>query len=141
MDWPTRTRSGTTEDIFLVKFNSSGTKQWSVFHGGTGNDVASGLAVDTSGNAYITGNTNADLDGQTNVGGHDLFVMKYDTSGSRLWTQMLGTASGEYGRSVAVDASGNAYLTGHTAGNLDGATNNGGNDAFIVKYDTSGTLQ
>ena len=133
--------SGTTEDVFLVKFNSSGTKQWSVFHGGTGNDVASGLAVDTSANAYITGNTNADLDGQTNVGGHDLFVMKYDTSGSRLWTQMLGTASDENGRSVAVDAGGNAYLTGHTAGNLDGATNSGVSDAYLVKYDTSGALQ
>ena len=133
--------SGATEDIFLVKFNSSGTKQWSVFHGGTGNDVASGLAVDTSGNAYITGNTNADLDGQTNVGATTSPAMKYDTSGTRLWTQMLGTASGEYGRSVAVDASGNAYLTGLTAGNLDGATNAGGNDGYLVKYDTSGTLQ
>ncbi len=133
--------SGTTEDVFLVKFNSSGTKQWSVFHGGTGSDVASGLAVDTSGNIYITGNTNADLDGQTNAGGHDLFVMKYDSSGTRSWTQMLGTASGEYGRSIAVDTGGNAYLTGHTAGNLDGATNSGGNDAYIVKYDTSGALQ
>ena len=133
--------SGATEDVFLVKFNSSGTKQWSVFHGGTGNDVASGLAVDTSGNAYIAGNTNADLDGQTNVGGHDLFVMKYDTSGSRLWTQMLGTASGEYGRSVAVDGSGNAYLTGLTGGNLDDASSAGGNDGYLVKYDTSGALQ
>jgi hypothetical protein len=99
------------------------------------------LAVDTSGNAYITGNTNADLDGQTNVGGHDLFVMKYDTSGTRQWTGMLGTALGEYGRSVAVDGSGNSYLTGMTDGNLDGVTNAGGNDAYLVKYDTSGTLQ
>jgi len=133
--------TGATEDVFLAKFNSSGTKQWSRFFGGTGNDVASGLAVDTSGNAYITGNTNADLDGQTNVGGHDLFVMKYDTSGTRQWTQMLGTALGEYGRSVAVDGSGNSYLTGMTDGNLDGVTNAGGNDAYLVKYDTSGTLQ
>ncbi|HEX7540068.1 MAG TPA: SBBP repeat-containing protein, partial [Syntrophales bacterium] len=118
-----------------------GTKQWSRFHGGTGSDVATGMAVDTSGNVYITGNTNADLDGQTNAGGHDLFVMKYDSSGTRLWTQMLGTASGEYGRSVAVDGSGNSFLTGFTSGNLDGATNNGSNDAYIVKYDTNGTLQ
>ena len=63
------------------------------------------------------------------------------TSGTRQWTRLLGTTSGEYGRSVAVDGSGNAYLTGHTSGNLDGATNNGGNDAYLVKYDTSGALQ
>jgi hypothetical protein len=54
---------------------------------------------------------------------------------------LLGTASGEYGRSVAVDGSGNSFLTGLTAGNLDGATNSGGNDAYLVKYDTSGNLQ
>ena len=133
--------SGTTEDIFLVKFNSSGTKQWSVFHGATGNDVASGLTVDSSGNAYISGNTNAALDGFTPAGSHDLILLKYNTSGTRQWTSMLGTTAGDYGRSVAVDTSGTAFMTGHTSGNLDGATNAGGNDGFIVKYDTSGNLQ
>ena len=68
-------------------------------------------------------------------------LVKYNTSGTRQWTRMLGTASGEYGRSVAVDGSGNAYLTGLTGGNLDGAINAGGNDGYLVKYDTSGNLQ
>jgi hypothetical protein len=54
---------------------------------------------------------------------------------------MLGTTAGDYGRSVAVDTSGTTYMTGLTAGNLDGASNAGGNDGFIVKYDTSGNLQ
>jgi chitodextrinase len=130
-----------SEDVFVAKFNSSGTKQWSRFFGTATNDVASGLAVDGSGNVYITGNSDGALDGEINAGGHDLFLVKYNTSGTRQWTRLLGTASGEYGRSVAVDGSGNAYLTGHTSGNLDGATNNGGNDAYLVKYDTSGNLQ
>lgn len=139
--WTNTDGSGTTEDIFLAKFNSSGTKQWSVFHGGAGNDVASGLAVDSSGNAYISGNTNAALDGLTPAGSHDLILIKYDTSGNRQWTSMLGTTAGDYARSVAVDSSGTTYMTGHTSGDLDGAANSGGTDGFIVKYDSSGNLQ
>jgi hypothetical protein len=88
--WSNTDGSGTTQDVFLAKFNASGTKQWSVFHGGTGNDVASGLAVDSSGNAYISGNTNALLDGFTPAGDHDLILIKYNTSGTRQWTTMLG---------------------------------------------------
>ncbi|MBP8695902.1 MAG: SBBP repeat-containing protein [Syntrophobacterales bacterium] len=130
-----------SEDIFVAKFNSSGTKQWSVFHGGAGNDVASGLAVDSSGNAYVFGNTDAALDGFTPAGSHDLILIKYDTSGTRQWTRMLGTTAGDCARSVAVDTSGNTYMTGDTSGNLDGATNSGGTDGFIVKYDTNGNLQ
>jgi len=130
-----------TEDIFLIKYNSSGSKQWSVFHDGAGNDVVWGMAVDTGGNVYINGNTNADLDGQVNAGSHDSILLKYDSSGTRQWTRMLGTSSGEYARGMAVDGSDNPYITGFTSGNLDGVTNAGGNDGFIVKYDTSGTLQ
>jgi hypothetical protein len=42
---------------------------------------------------------------------------------------------------MAVDSGENAFITGFTSGNLDGVTNSGGNDGFIVKYDASGTLQ
>ena len=52
-----------------------------------------------------------------------------------------GDHVGRVARGTAVDGNGNAYLTGHTSGNLDGATNIGGNDAYLVKYDTSGALQ
>ncbi|HOD36683.1 MAG TPA: SBBP repeat-containing protein [Syntrophales bacterium] len=130
-----------TEDIFLVKYDSSGSKQWSVFHGGAGNDVVWGMAADSDGNVYLNGNTDADLDGLVNAGGHDSILLKYNTSGTRQWTRMLGTSSDEYARGMAVDGSGNPYITGHTSGNLDGVTNAGGNDGFIVKYDASGNLQ
>jgi chitodextrinase len=133
--------SGSTEDIFLLKYDSSGAKQWSVFHGGAGNDVIYGMAVDTGGDVYLNGNTNADLDGQVNAGGHDSVLLKYNSAGVRQWTRMLGTASGEYARNMAVDGTDNPFITGHTSGNLDGVTNAGGNDGFIVKYDTSGNLQ
>jgi hypothetical protein len=103
------------------------------------------MAVDSGGNVYINGNTNADLDGQVNSGGHDSILLKYNSAGVRQWTRMLGTSSGEYARGMAVDSGDNAFITGFTSGftsgNLDGVTNSGGNDGFIVKYDASGTLQ
>jgi hypothetical protein len=125
----------------LRKFNSSGTKQWSALHGGAGSDVVYGMAVDSGGNVYINGNTTADRDGQVNSGSHDSILLKYNSAGVRQWTRMLGTSSGEYARGMAVDSGDNAFITGFTSGNLDGVTNSGGNDGFIVKYDASGTLQ
>jgi chitodextrinase len=133
--------TGSTEDLFLIKYDSAGAKQWSVFHGGAGNDVTYGMAVDSGGNIYINGNTNADLDGQVNSGGHDSVLLKYNSAGVRQWTRMLGTSSGEYARGMAVDSGNNAFITGFTSGNLDGVTNSGGNDGFIVMYDASGNLQ
>jgi chitodextrinase len=133
--------TGSSEDLFLIKYDSAGAKQWSVFHGGAGNDVTYGMAVGSGGNIYINGNTNADLDGQVNSGSHDSILLKYNPAGVRQWTRILGTSSGEYARGMAVDSGDNAYITGFTSGNLDGVTNSGGNDGFIVKYDTSGNLQ
>jgi len=88
--------------------------------------------------AYVAGHTLGGLDGNTSAGGDDLFLVKYDTNGNKLWTRQLGTSSldGAYG--VAVDGSGNAYVAGHTLGGLDGNTSAGGDDLFLVKYDTNG---
>jgi hypothetical protein len=66
----------------LRKFNSSGTKQWSALHGGAGSDVVYGMAVDSGENAFITGFTSGNLDGVTNSGGNDGFIVKYDASGT-----------------------------------------------------------
>ena len=122
--------------------NWSGTKQL----GSSLGDVAHGISTDSSGNVYVTGSTWGGLDGNTNAGGDDLFVVKYDSDGIKQWTQQLGTYTSDEARGISTDLSGNAYVTGYTQGDLDGNTHTGGKgmysgDLFVVKYDTNGNKQ
>jgi len=132
--------SGRT-DAFVIKFNSSDTKQWTKKLGTWQNDLANGVATDSSGNFYVTGFTYQDLDGNTSAGNADLFVAKYNSSGTKQWTKQLGTSKHDRARGVVTDSSGNVYVTGDTYGGLDGNTNAGYNDLFVVKYNSSGTKQ
>ena len=65
------------------------------------------------------------------------------SSSSSTWsgTKQLGTSSGDYAYGVAVDSSGNVYAAGSTDGGLDGNSNAGGTDLFVVKYNSSGVKQ
>jgi hypothetical protein len=128
-------------DLFLVKYNSSGTKQWTQQLGTSSDDGAQGVTVDSSDNIYVTGYTSGGLDGNTNSGSADLFLVKYNSSGTKQWTKQLGTSSGESGVGVTVDSSDNIYVTGGTSGGLDGNTSVGGTDIFLVKYLDNGTKQ
>jgi len=132
--------SGRT-DLFVVKYNSSGTRQWTKLLGTSETDLANGVATDSSGNVYVAGVTYKHLDGNTSAGKADLFVVKYNSSGTKQWTQQLGTSSRDHARGVATDSSGNVYVTGDTYGGIDGNTNAGYNDLFVVKYNSSGTKQ
>jgi len=128
-------------DLFVVKYNSSGTKQWTKQLGTSSNDYAYGVATDSSANVYVTGYTYGGLDGNTSAGNYDLFVVKYNSSGTKQWTKQLGTSSYDYASGVATDSSGNVYVTGYTGGGLDGNTSAGNADIFVVKYNSSGTKQ
>jgi len=67
----------------VVKYNSSGTKQWTKQLGTSSDDSANGVATDSSGNVYVTGYTQGGLDGNTSAGGTDIFVVKYNSSGTK----------------------------------------------------------
>jgi len=133
--------TGHYEDIFLTKYDASGTKQWTKQIGTGGDDGGSGVATDSLGNIYVTGYTWGDLDGNTNSGGKDIFLIKYDASGTKQWTEQLGTGSNDEGIGIAIDNSDNIFVTGSTSGGLDGNTNSGGLDIFLTKYDTDGNRQ
>jgi len=133
--------SAGVSDIFLVKYNATGTKQWTRQLGTSSNDYGYAVTVDTNGNIYVTGDTNGSMDGNTSAGGSDMFIVKYDSTGVKQWTRQLGTVADDYGWGVAVDASENVYVTGATNGNLDGNTSAGYSDIFLVKYNSSGVKQ
>jgi hypothetical protein len=135
-----------TKDYYIAKFNSSGTKLWVVQAGVAGKTTESNAAaVDSSGNVYIAGDTNTNLQaGSGNAtGGYDYFVAKYNSAGTRLWVkQRGGTGNNTFGLGLAVDASGNAFVSGNTGVNLSAGSGSsvGGADGFVAKYDTSGTF-
>ena len=89
------------------------------------------------------------LDGNTNLGAYDIFLIKYDTSGSKQWTKLTGTSStinnGDYPSDIVIDSSDNIYITGTTTGNIDGNDNSSYDktreDIFVIKYNTSGAVQ
>ena len=76
----------------MVKYNSSGTKQWTKQLGTSSTDTANGVATDSSGNVYVAGGTYGGLDGNTGSGVNDLFVVKYNSSGTKQWTNQLGSS-------------------------------------------------
>ena len=117
-----------------MKYNSSGTKQWTQQLGTSSTDVGWGLTSDSSDNIYVSGYTYGGLDGNTNSGSEDIFLVKYNSSGTKQWTQQLGTSSTDVGWGLTSDSSDNIYVSGYTYGGLDGNTNSGGYDIFLVKY-------
>ncbi len=121
--------STNSNDMIVVKYNSSGVIQWQKYLGGASyTDRGVGIAVDSSGNVYIGGYTYG-----VGAGGYDAFIVKYNSSGTVQWQRTLGGVGHDFGMGIDIDSSGNAYITGR-----DG----GGSGAFIVaKYDTSGSIQ
>ncbi|HWB95380.1 MAG TPA: hypothetical protein VG672_01725 [Bryobacteraceae bacterium] len=126
------------QDVYLRKFDPSGNVQWSQKFGGTGFDVAWGVAADASG-AYIVGNSGAGLSGEPTG---QLFIRKYDPSGNVLWTQTFGTLGiTEYAHGVSVSSSG-VYVIGSTEELIGVQTLPTFDlDAYVRKYDTNGNLQ
>lgn len=132
-----------TSDMFVTKYASDGTKQWTRQLGvATKYAQAKAITVDSSLNVYVMGVTNGNLDGNTLAGPADFFVTKYNSTGVKQWTRTLGGAGvGLSVGGIAVDSSGNTYVAGYASGNFDGNTSLGPYDTFITKYNTSGTKQ
>jgi uncharacterized delta-60 repeat protein len=133
-----QTNSG-SNDAFVTKYNTDGTKAWTKLLGSSVNDYAQSLTTGSDGAIYVAGYTDGNLDGQVNSGGVDAFVTKYNTDGTKVWTKLLGSSVNDYAYSLTTGSDGAIYVAGFTEGNLDGQTNSGGDDAFVTKYNTDGT--
>ena len=129
------------QDIFLVKIDNATVKHWTKQLGSSSNDTGRGVAVSSSENIYVTGITSGGLDGFTNLGEEDIFLVKYNSSGTKQWTRQLGTSRSDIAHGVAVHSNSSIYVTGETRGGLDNNTNSGDKDIFLVKYNSSGTRQ
>ncbi|MEP7290088.1 MAG: SBBP repeat-containing protein [Chloroflexota bacterium] len=141
-------------DVFVVKLNTAGTGLvYSTYLSG-GNDAPSAIAVDSSGSVYVTGHTSS-TDFPTTVGAfqtifggsNDAFATKLNTTGTALiYSTFLGGSGEDIGTAIAVNSTGNAYITGYTYSptfpTTPGAfqtTFNGVNDVFVVKLNAAGT--
>jgi hypothetical protein len=149
--------SGGQQDGFIAKLNSQGSELlYSTYLGGMGDDNVAALALDTSGNVYVTGGTASPNFPAVNAfqprirGGQDAFVAKLGPSGTTLiYSTYLGGSGGtvgmpECGTGIDVDGAGNAYVTGTTS-SLDFPvvaplqnSLNGSLDAFIAKVNPAG---
>jgi hypothetical protein len=154
----TKTASyGVEYDIFVTRINSIGTYGWTRRMGYISEDVGYGIAMDPSGNVYVTGSFKdtvdfgADFgatDSKTSAGENDIFISKINANGSYGWSRRMGGGLDDYGYSIAVDPSGNVYVTGIFRSTVDfgadfGATDSktsaGENDIFITKTNANGS--
>src|SRR5207302_10296134 len=138
---------GGGDDVFLAKLNPAGSALvYSTYLGGSQSDVGNGIAVDSTDNVYLTGYTQSPDFPTANPlqpmygGFQDAFVAKLDSSGSTLlYSTYLGGSGVEFGIGIAVDSTGNLYVTGQTASanfptaNALQPANGGGDDAFVAK--------
>ncbi len=142
-------------DAFVAKLNPAGTALlYATYIGGSGDDRAHGLTLDSSGNAIITGTTTSPnfplVAAYQSVlsGGRDAFVAKLNSVGNLLvFSTYFGGAGYENGNGVASDSSGNVYVVGDTySTNLPvlsavQSLNRGRQDGFAVKFNSAGALQ
>jgi hypothetical protein len=146
------------DDVFVAMYDSTGALVWAKREGGTKDAFGAGIAVDGLGNSYVTGG----LDGAatfgpgevnetslTSAGDDDVFVAMYDSSGALVWAKHAGGSAHDLPAGIAVDGSGNSYVTGEFLGtatfgpgetNETSLTSAGDEDIFVAKYDTSGAL-
>lgn len=161
------TPGGTGNQMFLVKYNTSGVAQWAASVIGVGNITPNGVAVDTVGNAYVCGayngissvyNAGKQLSSTVSLRGTNgnnaaVVLFKFNTAGVAQWASTIDGGGNDIGYAVAVDASGDPYVTGVLGTpifyNSDGTTASlparpvasNGTATSVVKYNAAGFTQ
>jgi len=140
------------DDLFIVKYDGMGNLLWAQGFGGNGKDNSKCIVADASGNIYITGEYasptltfgNTTL---TNVDTIDVFIAKYNPTGSLIWAKGIGGSGIETGNGAATDASGNLYITGNFTSTtlsfgsftlINSDTTGTTSDLFVAKFNAAG---
>src|SRR5205085_11653816 len=142
---PVRAYSGGAA-AFAAKLDASGTLIWNTFLGG-GNDSGTGVAVDVSGNVYVTGSSQNTWEStvRAHSGHQDGYAAKLDSNGTLIWNTFLGggvVGDSSAAMAVAVDGAGNVYVAGLSEATWGSPARaySDGSDAFAVQLDSNGTL-
>lgn len=136
-------------DIFIAKFNTSGTLLWVKNAGGPGTDAADGVGIDSMGNIYVTGYFDSTATFGTTqitgVDGDEMFLAKYDPDGNLIWVRSAGGSLTDRGNDLTVTPGGYSYIAGRFNGTavFDTITvvSAGGDDIFVAYYDPSGDVE
>jgi len=128
------------KNIYLVKQNFSGSREWIMDLGISDEESEISMSFDSSDNVYLTGYTRNGLDGNKKSGDFTVFLVKYNSSGSREWMEQIGKTVVEYGARLIVDSSDNIYVTGfYSEFELDKEF--GSQNTLLAKYDSFGNRE
>jgi hypothetical protein len=117
------------EDFCLVKYDNLGNYQWNKTWGGPYNDIFWSIALDSSDNIYLAGDTQS-----YGAGGSDMCLVNINSTGDFQWNKTWGSNEGDHCQAIVLDASGNIYLAGSSY-------REGSSDLSLVKYDSLGNYQ
>jgi hypothetical protein len=120
----------TNGDMYITKYTSSGTLSWSKTWGGSGSDISNSIIQTSDGGYALTGVT-----ASYGAGGQDMFIVKYNSSGTLSWSKTWGGTGNDAGDSIIQTSDGGYAISG-----LTGSYGAGGNDVVIAKYTSTGTL-
>ena len=141
-----------TGDVFLVKYDAAGNTLWAKTFGGIDGDIGNGIAVDATGNIYITGwyasstiSFGALTLNNSGTASSDIFIVKLNPLGTEVWAKNAGGSANDRGYGITIDETGNVFTTGSfSSGTINFGTGNltnasAVNDFFVTKHSSAGT--
>ena len=128
-------------DGFLVKYDKDGNEVWKKSVASSQNDEINQLKIDQNDNIFVVGTTDGSINNGILRGGSDVFIVKYDSAGTIVWSKQFGTNDDDTGQSLHVDdATGEVYVVGSTFGSFYPFISlEDGLDGFLQKFDANGT--
>jgi hypothetical protein len=128
-------------DGFLLKVDPvNGNTIWTKLFGSEKPDEATAIATHRDGSIYVAGYTTLGFDGTVVKGGYGSFLIKFDSSGNKIWTRVIDSTAEDYAYDVAAAVDGSVYVVGTTTGSLDPIGGVHGLDAFVSRVSTDGTI-